>query len=752
MPVRKMGVCWSAAALLRVAPHAEEGDQRQANARHEPTESGHVSILDGFGAARRLEFRQAQGYSCMFFTFRSARLNAFTDAPAALARPRGLRHPAVVGRVLPGGLPPLRVRRRSAAGSPGGGRARRVRPHDHSRRAPDGAAQGGRPPRRGVLHHRAAGDGLHPDGAAGRRRRRPRRPRSGSSSIGDNVYVVVPLLGNPSGADGRQRDAPRQRQHPSGTTTSSRSSSTRSTIAATAFSSTINPIGGAARTARSRTSAQYNGDWNPVWDVTVGRFDGGWTVEAAIPFKSLRYRPARGAGLGLQRPPDQPLEERDCRTSRACRRRAAQPGHFRASLAADAGRPRGAAGGRKNLEIKPYVIVERHDRPHGESPACRTTSAPTCGLDAKYGVTQNLTADLTLQHRLRAGRGRRAAGQPDALQPVLSREARVLPREPGHVLVRRRRGRRTVRRHADALLQPAHRPRPGRDVPIEAGGRADRPVGPLQLGAARHPDGGRGRRRSAPATNFSVVRVRRDILRRSSVGVLADRRDRVGQIGGERQPGATASTARSRSSDNLTINTYWAQTGRDRPSGDDTSYRGTARLRRRPLRRAARAAGRSATTSIRRSGSCGATTCARASRCCASARGRSPSRRSASSRYTGSGDLHRERRGPPGNADVDGEFAVEFQNSDRLSRRRTRATTNSSRRPFLIASASRSPSAATSTTTRAIGLQLRAAAAVSGNLLAEYGTFYNGHRTALTRQPGPRQRRRRSCRSNRPTR
>ena len=43
------------------------------------------------------------------------------------------------------------------------------------------------------------------------------------------------------------------------------------------------------------------------------------------------------------------------------------------------------------------------------------------------------------QHRLRAGRGRRAAGQPDALQPVLSGEARLLPRGPRHLRLRARR-------------------------------------------------------------------------------------------------------------------------------------------------------------------------------------------------------------------------------------------------------------------------------------------------------------------------
>ena len=34
-----------------------------------------------------------------------------------------------------------------------------------------------------------------------------------------------------------------------------------------------------------------NADWNTVWDVRTGEFDGGWTIEMAIPFKSLRYQP-----------------------------------------------------------------------------------------------------------------------------------------------------------------------------------------------------------------------------------------------------------------------------------------------------------------------------------------------------------------------------------------------------------------------------------------------------------------------------
>jgi hypothetical protein len=52
---------------------------------------------------------------------------------------------------------------------------------------------------------------------------------------------------------------------------------------------TANAIGG-RQDGQVTNERQWNGDWNPVWDVQTARFEGGWAVEAAIPFKSLRYR------------------------------------------------------------------------------------------------------------------------------------------------------------------------------------------------------------------------------------------------------------------------------------------------------------------------------------------------------------------------------------------------------------------------------------------------------------------------------
>ena len=50
----------------------------------------------------------------------------------------------------------------------------------------------------------------------------------------------------------------------------------------------VNPIGG-RMDGQSTDERSYNGDYNPIWDVSTGRFENGWTFELAIPFKSLRY-------------------------------------------------------------------------------------------------------------------------------------------------------------------------------------------------------------------------------------------------------------------------------------------------------------------------------------------------------------------------------------------------------------------------------------------------------------------------------
>lgn len=52
--------------------------------------------------------------------------------------------------------------------------------------------------------------------------------------------------------------------------------------------------------AQVTNESQVTIDWNPVWDVAVARFEDGWAMEAALPFKSLRYRPGANQIWGFQ--------------------------------------------------------------------------------------------------------------------------------------------------------------------------------------------------------------------------------------------------------------------------------------------------------------------------------------------------------------------------------------------------------------------------------------------------------------------
>ena len=70
-------------------------------------------------------------------------------------------------------------------------------------------------------------------------------------------------------------------------------------ISFSAASGTSNAPG--ARTdGQSTNERQYSADWNPVWNLRAARFEGGWSIEAALPFKSLRYRAGRTQVWGFQ--------------------------------------------------------------------------------------------------------------------------------------------------------------------------------------------------------------------------------------------------------------------------------------------------------------------------------------------------------------------------------------------------------------------------------------------------------------------
>ena len=328
----------------------------------------------------------------------------------------------------------------------------------------------------------------------------------------------------------------------------------------------INPIGGRLD-AQLFDERSFNADWNPVYETQAGRFEGGWTVEVALPFKSMRYRPGRAQVWGLNVRRGVPrLNESSYLAPLPAEQ--AQRGLFMASLAAavvglevpDIGR---------TLEIKPYAIADlSSDRARDIS----NDPGGDLGLDVKYGVTQGLVADLTVNTDF-------AQVEADEQQVNLTRFSLFFPEKREFFLENQ--GIFAFGGSGAGAFGGGGAPvlfysrqiglSQGQKVPIDVGGRLTGRVGKFSLGVLNiqtddSPEAG------APSTNFSVVRVRRDLLRRSSVGVLFT--------------GRSVSTAGTGSAetygvdglfsfyDNLNINTYWAKTTTPGLRADDLSYRG----------------------------------------------------------------------------------------------------------------------------------------------------------------------------------
>ena len=109
----------------------------------------------------------------------------------------------------------------------------------------------------------------------------------------------------------------------------------------------------------------------------------------------------------------------------------------------------------------------------------------------------------------------------------------------------------------------------GRETPIRVGGRVTGRIGKFSVGGLDIQTG----KNDVPGSvgrNFSVLRVKRDFLRRSSAGLIMT--GRSAKNPGDTRPLTYGVDGSFNFYDNIAINTYWAQT--DGPKGTDVNYRG----------------------------------------------------------------------------------------------------------------------------------------------------------------------------------
>ncbi len=491
----------------------------------------------------------------------------------------------------------------------------------------------------------------------------------------------------------------------------------------------VNSIGGRID-GQTFNDRQWAGDWNTIWDVEVGRFDGGWIVETAIPFKSLRYRPGEAQVWGFNAFRTNRWKNELSYLTPVPKARG-QGGVHQASVAAQVVGI-SAPSGSKNLEIKPYLISNATTQAAAGGRGVNDLSGDF-GLDVKYGVTQNLTADLTYNTDF-------AQVEADQQQVNLTRFSLFFPEKREFFLENAgmfQFGGAQVNNFGGGADTPIlfYSRRIGLErglaVPIDGGARLTGRVGRYSVGVLNIQSGEEDRAQ-APGTNFSVVRVKRDILRRSSVGIMSTgRNEGRGDVNDNVAYGVDGTFGFFA---NLSINTYWARTDSPGPSGDDTSYRGQldyagdrygVQLERLVIGDAFNpGVGFVRRDDMRRD----------------FAQFRfSPRPRNSRlvRKYFGAASLAYVENGAGlvETRERDAEFAIEFQNADRF-RVNYNGTYEFLPAPFRIATGVTLPVGGYAFDAISVGFNRAPRQRLSGNVGVEYGTFYNGRRTTVSLASG----------------
>ncbi len=268
-----------------------------------------------------------------------------------------------------------------------------------------------------------------------------------------------------------------------------------------------NPFGAKRDTQVGEDGRMGNQDWDGIWYAQSKITESGWQAEMAIPFKTLRFRNTEEQVWGIN-------FQRRIRRKNESAHWSPIPRPYRISRISRAGRLEGLSGIRpgRNLYVKPYISL-----PVTRRQADDVDFVPEAGLDVKYGLGSELTLDLTVNTDF-------SQVEADDQQINLTRFSLFFPEKREFFL-----------ENATAFqfgppggggllggfreLIPFFSRRIGLSrgslVPILGGARVTGKVGDYTLGLLSLQDNDF---QEIPSTNFSVIRVRRDVFSKSAMG------------------------------------------------------------------------------------------------------------------------------------------------------------------------------------------------------------------------------------------
>ncbi len=332
-----------------------------------------------------------------------------------------------------------------------------------------------------------------------------------------------------------------------------------------------NSIGGFAD-SQVTDEGPPNVDWNTVWTVRSAEFDGGWTIEMAIPFKSLRYGPGHEQTWGINLRRVVRWKNEWSYLAQVPRALTTFRGILKVSSAGTLTGLEAPSDGR-TIELKPYVLGSLATDRTMQPPINGDTEARGGG-DVKYGLTQDLTADLTVNTDF-------AQVEVDEQQVNLTRFNLFFPEKRDFFLEGA--GTFAFAGRASAGLAAGSGDTPflffsrrigldgGREIPLLAGGRLNGKRGRTTIGALNVQTGADDAT-GVDGANFTVLRVKRDVFARSAIGAMGTHRTATpGRAGSNDGVGVDGSFGFFQ---NLRLDGYVAATRSEGGGGDGLSYRG----------------------------------------------------------------------------------------------------------------------------------------------------------------------------------
>ena len=277
-----------------------------------------------------------------------------------------------------------------------------------------------------------------------------------------------------------------------------------------------NPAGAKWDSQMANEGRESNVDWDGIWDVATRITETGWYAEIRIPFSTLKFNPADMQTWGMN-------FERKVRRLNEDSYWSPLPriyGLNRVSLAGTVEGLRGLRPG-KNLRFKPYAASSSNTIGGGS-----TDGDFDAGFDIKYGVTTDLVWDFTVNTDF-------SQVEADEQQINLSRFNLFFPEKRDFFLENsgifefggaggRGGGGGGGRQNASQDMRLFFSRRiglsdSGAAAPILAGTRLTGRQGAYSLGVLNIQQRELDR---VPSSNFTALRVRRDVLANSDIGAV----------------------------------------------------------------------------------------------------------------------------------------------------------------------------------------------------------------------------------------